>query len=462
MKKLSTQGLYFKIFIIFSSLIISLVTQAGVPEMPYQDDSFGCISQADANRYTSDLKINTASFGGVELCRSEVDTKKLFDDLFLIENGKFQSTGQNNLIRGFVDASQYYSWLKQQTYGVERGQDVPYATAYNSGGYFTMQDGWAKLSTLGRVGTFIHEARHTQGYRHIACQQGPYQGFSNIAGCDSNYSYGGSHAVEMEYYAHVSVQGVNFHPVYKKMARLMAIARSNIFFNTPVLKSRTAVLTLSADRQQAYLFDQGKWLSRETPEHNTGRLKRTSFGAVLYEGLRALSIDMYQNSGFADDVEDTYSYFKLLAEASPQIKDLEEFDSGTKRFVVQVTQDDQLKAFDFPNGVWGNAQKIPFHVQATTTAIPGSSQSGYYLISDQGQIYKYQPETQRLVSQSGRWDFSNQEVIVYNSQNLILRNDGKIYIQNQGTLQPWSEAQAGIFSGLTSVPLYDAFEVIKE
>ena len=284
MKKLSTQGLYFKIFIIFSSLIISLVTQAGVPEMPYQDDSFGCISQADANRYTSDLKINTASFGGVELCRSEVDTKKLFDDLFLIENGKFQSTGQNNLIRGFVDASQYYSWLKQQTYGVERGQDVPYATAYNSGGYFTMQDGWAKLSTLGRVGTFIHEARHTQGYRHIACQQGPYQGFSNIAGCDSNYSYGGSHAVEMEYYAHVSVQGVNFHPVYKKMARLMAIARSNIFFNTPVLKSRTAVLTLSADRQQAYLFDQGKWLSRETPEHNTGRLKRTSFGAVLYEG----------------------------------------------------------------------------------------------------------------------------------------------------------------------------------
>lgn len=429
--------------------------------MPYQDAEFGCIDVAQAQRYVQDFKIDVASFGGMELCNPQVDTKKLLNDIQILENGRFDSANtQNKFIRGFVDSSNYYAWMKSETRGVERGQDIPYATAYNSGGYFTMQDGWAKLSTLGRVGTFVHEARHTEGYRHIQCTQGSYQGTS-VAGCDTSYSYGGSHAVEMEYYARVAVQGVNFHPVYKKMARLMAIARSNIFFNTPIIQPREAVLALATDRKSVGLYDQGQWVTREVPDV-PGRLKRTSYGAVLFDGLRAFAIELYENSGFTDPVSDTYSYFKLLSEKDTAVKDMEEFDSGIKRYVVKVSTDNKLAAYDFPNGVWGRDQNLGFDVVNTSTAVPGVAQSGYYLVSQAGDVYAYQPQNGRVVSQNKKWDFDNVSVINYNNQSLMLKSNGHIFTQSStGEVKPWSEANE-IYSALVTTPVYDGFEVKKQ
>ncbi len=428
-------------------------------DMPYQDVNFGCQSQAVADRYIHDFRIDVDSFGGPELCKSEIDTKKLLNDINIIENGHFENSAQNNLIKGFIDSTNYYGWMKQQTYGVARGNDVPYATAYNSGGYFTMQDGWAKSSTLGRVGVFVHEARHTEGYRHIVCNQGTYQGTS-VLGCDRDYNYGGSHAVEMEYYARVAVQGTNFHPVYKKMARLMAIARSNIFFNTSPLQTREGLLALSMDRKQAFMFDRGQWLQRELPEA-VGKLKRTSFGAVLFDGVKALAIELYQNSGFKDAVTDTYSYYKLLIESKEESKEFEEFDSGFKRYVIRITNDNKLAAYNFPNGAWGAEQQIPFDVVKTTTSIPGMDKSGIFLLTNSGQIYAYQPDSQRLVSQVGSWDFNNVQVVRFQNENLILKNNGQIYRQTDQKLEPWVEAKLP-YSDVVTVPLYDAFEVVKE
>lgn len=447
---------------LFLSALI-LLTQlnfAQAEDIPYRDPEFVCTTQGDANRYVSDFRIDVKSFGGLELCNSSVETKKLFNDIAILEQGAFDTNPQNKFIRGFVDVKNYYGWLKQETRGIERGNDVPYATAYNSGGYFTMQDGWAKLSTLGRVGTFVHEARHTAGFRHIGCNQGPYQG-SSVSGCDTNYTYGGSHAVEMEYYARVSVQGTNFHPVYKKMARLMAIARSNIFFNTPIIQAREAVLALTADRKEAHLFDNGNWYKREVPAAE-GRLKRTSFGGVLFDGLNALAVELYQNSGFGDVVSDVYSYYKLVAEKNNEkLKDFEEFDAGIKRYAVKITNANKLAAYDFPNGTWGREQVIPFNVARTSTAMLGKAQAGYYLVSTTGEVFNYNPQNQRLTGQSANWDPENKEVVVYKGQNLVLKNNGQIQILSGNTLIPWSETN-NLYSGLITTPVYDGFEVVKE
>src|SRR3989338_5089579 len=443
------------VFLFFSTMVFASSQQS--LQMPYKDSEFTCLSASEADKYTRDFGVDVRSFGGKELCDAQVDTKKLFNDIKIVEGGQF-AEGQNNLIKGFVNKSQYYDWLKEQTRGIERGNDIPWATAYNSGGYFTMQDGWAKLSTLCRVGTFIHEARHTEGYRHISCRQGPYQGVS-LAGCDSNYNYGGSHAVEMEYYARVSVQGINFHPVYKKMARLMAIARSNFVFNTAVLQPREAVMALSENRTQAHVYDQGQWFIREVPAVE-GRLKRTSFGGVIFNGLAAFAIELYQNSGFPDAIEDTYSYYKLMGETQ-NIKDFEEFDSGVKRHVVKIGNNNKLAEFDFPQGSWGSKKSLPFSVAKLSTAVPGNVKAGLFLVSTEGKIFNYVPESQQLVSQPGQWDFSNQEVVTFKNQNLILRNDGKIYVQSGESLQPWLQTE-NLYSGLVVVPVYDAFEVVKE
>lgn len=446
----------FKILSIYFLLLSSV---AFAQDLPYLDNEFKCISQADANRYVSDYGIDVNSFGGMELCNSKVETKKLFNDLQIIEQGRFNTSGENKFIKGFVGADKYYSWMKSQTRGIQRGNDIPYATAYNSGGYFTMQDGWAKLSTLGRVGTVIHEARHTAGYRHIPCQQGPYQG-SNVSGCDSTYSYGGSHAVEMEYYARVSVQGENFHPVYKKMARLMAIARSNIFFNTAVIQPREAVLAVTADQKQAHLFDNNQWYVRETPQV-AGRLKRTSFGGVIFDGLRAMAIELYQNSGFTDLISDSYSYYKLIAETNDRAKDFEEFDEGIKRFAVRLTNNNKIAAYDFPNGRWGREQNAPAQISRLSTGIVGQSKPGLYLIGNAGEIYQYQPQTQRVVNVSSRWNENYKEVVNFKGQNLILDQSGKILIETANGVTPWTQTN-NAYSGLITTPVYDGFEVNKE
>jgi hypothetical protein len=447
-------------FLLLSVLVcLKAVGSVDPSQMPYLDQDFGCTSQADANRFVKDFNINVRSFGGMELCNPNVDTKRLFNDLALLEKGDFNQDSGNKFVRGFVPVQGYYQWLKQETRGVERGQDIPYATAYNSGGYFTMQDGWAKLSTLGRVGTFVHEARHTAGYRHISCNQGPYQG-SSVAGCDSNYNYGGSHAVEMEYYARVSVQGRNFHPVYKKMARLMAIARSNIFFNTPILQAREVVVGLNYDRSEALIFENGQWIKREVPQAQ-GRLKRTSFGGVIFDGLKALSVELYENSGFSDLVPDTYSYFKLLAESSNRVKEFEEFDNGVKRFVVRITSDNKITSYDFPNGKWGRDMAAGFNVVHTSTAIMGKSQTGLYLVAESGEIYNFQPQQGRLISTGQKWATDVQEIIVHKGQNLVLMNNGRVMVNRDSVLLPWPETNEA-FSGLISAPLYDGFEVVKE
>lgn len=426
-------------------------------DLPYLDRDFECLSQEVANRYISDFNINVGSFGGLDLCNADNETKKLLNDLYILENGQFRGDSNNKFIRGFVAANGYYQWLKNETRGVRRGHDIPYATAYNSGGYFTMQDGWAKLSTLGRVGTFVHEARHTAGYRHIRCTQGPYQDTS-VSGCDSTYNYGGSHAVEMEYYARVALDGVNFHPVYKKMARLMAIARSNAFFNAPVIQSREAILALTQDGREAHLFDQGQWYVREAPQV-TGRLKRTSFGGVLFDGMRAFAIELYDNSGFTDLVADTYSYFKLLGESQGAVRDFEEFDIGTKRYAVRLSNNNKLAQYNFAQGAWGREVSLPTEIVSLRTSVPGRTENGLYLVNAIGEIYNYQPLTQKITKVEQNWPAEFQEVIAFKGQNLILK-EGGIYTLNGGGMQRWEAP--GVYSGLISTPVYDGFEVVRE
>jgi hypothetical protein len=244
------------------------------------------------------------------------------------------------------------------------------------------------------------------------------------------------------------------------MARLMAIARSNIFFNTPILQTREAVVALAADRSVARVFDKGQWVTREVPQAE-GRLKRSSFGGVIFDGLKALSIELYENSGFADLIPDTYSYFKLSAENSGPIKDLEEFDIGIKRYVTRITADNKITPYDFPNGRWGRDLNIGFNVVHTSTAVLGKNQSGLYLVAESGEIYNYQPQQARIISTGQRWSSDIQEIIVYNGQNLVLMNNGRIMVGQGSQLVPWTETNES-FSGLITAPMYDGFEVVKE
>ena len=429
--------------------------------LPYDDKDFSCTTEADADRYVRDFNIDQRSFGGKELCNASIDSKKLFNDLDLIEHSAFEARLDHSFIRGFVDRNSYYSWLKGETYGVRRGHDIPYATAYNSGGYFTMQDGWAKLSTLGRVGTIIHEARHTEGYRHYGCNHGPYKN-SSVSGCDTSYSQGGSHGVEMEYYARVVIESKNLHPVYQSMARLMAIGRSNHVFNqSPVVKREAIALSTPTEM---VLFDKNILTKRELPRvDNTWKLKRTSAGASFFKSFQAISVDLYSSFISNVNMQDDYSYFKLLFmprdNAPTQIVDAEEYDINTYRYYVAMNPNGRLSSYYFSAGEWYPAtREVPGALKLTPTAPNG--EQGLFLVTQDGSILPFDGANRRLGSPlNTRWNFTIEAYAKDAANNVLLAltNDGRVVsMPNQ---MPVPELEGRSYNGMVNVPMYDAFEV---
>lgn len=439
------------------TLLLSFLLAAfAFADLPHLDPDFGCISRSEADRYIRDYSIDVESFGGLELCDNSKDTKKLLNDLYLIEKTEFEAPVSHPFIPGFVDRANYYGWMKTQTRGVDRGHDIPYATAYNSGGYFTMQDGWAVLSTLGRVGTIIHEARHTAGYRHYRCNSGPYAD-SSVAGCDTTFSQGGSHGVEMEYYARVVLEAKNLHPVYQSMARLMALGRSNFVFNEQPMKKREALAALSGEK--LFLVDGQKIVERLAPEVEAGsRLKRTSFGASLFDGKRATALDLY---GISNGVRgDDYSYFKLFnlpRDGFPNgIKSVEEVDFQNRRYLVALTEDSRVFTYNFPEGEW-HSPTAPLAGAADFVTVSPSGKAGLFVVRTDGSLVPFDLRSRRFGNAlAERWPADVSSFGMLRGKLVALKSAGRI-VDGAGIELPELSGQS--FTDMVNVPLYDAFEV---
>ena len=439
------------------SALISVSALAGkgkITALPVMDEDFACTSPEAANRYQRDFAINVRSFGGNELCQASVETKKLYNDLQIVEEGRFAGSESNVFIQNFIDRDRYYPWLASMTYGVRRGHDVPYATAYNSGGYFTMQDGWAKLSTLGRVGTIIHEARHTQGYGHRQCTRGPYSD-SYVRGCDRSVPEGGSHGVEMEYYSRVVLQGTNFHPAYQAMARLMALGRSNFVFNDLPMGSQDHLVALTQDK--ALLLDDTTAIEAQIPEHQGYELKRSSFGASLFDGSEAIAVDFYGQGGEAFPLADDFSYFKIIRmpQHVPAI-DMEEFDVADKRYLISLDNQAQVRSFVFQSAEWSRPQTIAGAVRLVTVAPNGAQ--GLFVVKEDGRLCRLNPTNLRCTSVAkGLWP---QDVVTYTYQGkdlIQLKTNGQVI--NVSTGRPLDLLTGTLVEQMTSVPVFDSFEL---
>ncbi len=424
-------------------------------DLPYLDKDFTCIEKKDAETFIEEFNIDTSSFGGLELCSSNVDTKKLLNDLVIVREGQFKGDAKNSFIKNFIPRDNYYPWLKSMTYGVRRGHDVPYATAYNSGGYFTMQDGWAKLSTLGRVGTIIHEARHTEGYSHTYCSQGPYLD-SRVSGCDTSLDAGGSHGVEMEYYARVSEQGTNFHPVYKSMARLMLLARSNFVFNRPAMKDVDTVF--AATEQDGYIVDDGVLKTVGFEHKDDMVLKRTSSGAVWFGHDQALAFDFYAEQENFQLLEDDYSYFKMLKmNTRPKdLIDMEEFDVAGRRYLVAMDKNNKLYTYHFGVGNWSRAMTIPGAEAAFLTSVAPTGAKGLFIVLEDKTVLPFDPEEEVIdPALNKKWDPEVNSLVFLNGELLSLGNDGIVKKQKDGSKVPMFEKVT--VKQIVNVPVYDVF-----
>lgn len=446
-----TRGETMKVTSIVFAFAVSGSISTAHAELPYADDAFGCITREEADAFVDDFGINVSSFGGMELCNSNVDTKKLFNDLQLIKEGKFNGNKTNMFINNWVNRDGYYNWAQSMTRGIRRGHDIPYATAYNSFGYFTMQDGWAKLSTLGRVGTLIHEARHTAGYGHVSCDQGPYKG-AFLSGCDDTLDEGGSHGVEMEYYSRVILQGENFHPVYQQMARLMNLGRANFVFNDVPLKPTEGIVAMT-NREFVIMSPGAQAVTKPLPAIQNAQLKRTSSGAALFTGDQAFAIDLAGNT--QTSIVDDYSYFKMLLDRRlTGVTDMEEFDINNRRYLVALTNRGQLHSYIYSEGKWSAPTNANDIARLITTTPSGAE--GIFVVTNSGSIFSIDPQSLRRSAQPvGTWPNNTLGYLKLRNQLLSLSADGTVLdVSNGKSYEPLAQHQV---KAMTKAPFYLEF-----
>lgn len=449
------------VFILYI-LGFTLPTYSQIQSLPYLDNQAGCFAATSANKYITDFKIKVDSFGSLELCNFNSDLFRILNVISIVERGQFQGGGLGGLVGGFIDPANYYSWTSQQIRSLHRATTDPLSISTNRGGVFTIQTAWSKLSTLGRVGNLIHEARHTAGFYHSDCKSGPYEGLT-ADGCDKDFNSGGAHAVEMEYLARVATQGINFHPVFKSMARLMAMARANFVFNKSPIKKREALLVQTTNGQY-FLLDQGRWVNRTSIrlpiDGSSSVLKRASMGATLLTDSRAYAIDLYENLGAAESTIDTYSYFKFLLNSNFDVLDFEEFDIGPRRYVAWITHKNYFQLYDFNQGSWGKSRPLSFNFVRTSTGLPDGKQ-GYFLIDATGNIMSFDHRQGNFISIKTKWNANMKAVSHVNGQVYALMNDGKLYslVNKQWIENHLPQGQNA--NQIVSVPLYNVFKVLE-
>lgn len=122
----------------------------------------------------------------------------------LLAAGRF-SPGVYGFGDGLVARGRYGSWKLSRS-----GNDVR---------------AFLTTSALDRAGAVLMACARPDGDGQVACAAGVGAAFARQA-CDSTAAANGPRAVEAEYFARVALFGRNFHPLYRKMARLAAIARA--------------------------------------------------------------------------------------------------------------------------------------------------------------------------------------------------------------------------------------------
>jgi hypothetical protein len=275
-----------------------------------------------------------------------------------------------------------------------------------------------------------------------------------VDGCDESVSAGGSHGVEMEYYARVHLQGANFHPAYQAMARLMLLARSNFVFNESPAMAKDALL-VRTESGLIRLDESGLTrLPMPAGVQSDAIIKRTSLGATLLALPNgAWALDLVKPDP-AITLSDDYSYYKLLKMTPPSdLTDMEEFDFGLRRFLYAADDLGHIFSFVFGQGTWTQST-TPKKVSSLMTNDP-SGRAGLFALFADATYCPIQAPSLQCAEAPIPWPAMAKKVVEYKNTVLKLGPDGKVY-DSMGT--PWSDLDGETVLDLVVIPEYSVFD----
>ncbi|MBI3554900.1 MAG: hypothetical protein HY074_01395 [Deltaproteobacteria bacterium] len=249
--------------------------------------AIGCIDADVAHKLIKDYGLEMGRFSGsTELCDSKRPGKKMLNAILMLDQGKFGPTARAGLDRQMI-TTDYATYFRQRIGRVVfdnqcGGTSWVLACVINSNPVMHVEKPYFDddMALALQMTVLVHEARHTEGFPHYRCYTGGNAGKNGA--CDLSYEAGGAYAVEVEYETRVALNGLNFNPVFKTMARLFAIDRlNNNFVTAPTTKKPALFLVDQADSHVVVLDREGHANELSDVVLGKGRLIGRDSGANL-------------------------------------------------------------------------------------------------------------------------------------------------------------------------------------
>lgn len=202
-----------------------------------EDKKTQCIEVSEAEFLIAKYKVRLETFPRVrnslsaELCAPQSKLRRILEAIRIIEFASF-----NDYPSGFVNRSYSDFFLERSTEILGKGCESQWGSfaiachQTNKGPTMVGQNIF-HYPPLFIAGALLHEARHADGFDHVNCTN-PKMG-SASQGCDSQFSDGGSYAVQAEFFARIAVYGRNFDSTLRETARGFALDHVEMHFNEP-------------------------------------------------------------------------------------------------------------------------------------------------------------------------------------------------------------------------------------
>ncbi|RYZ95373.1 MAG: hypothetical protein EOP11_25010, partial [Proteobacteria bacterium] len=291
----------------------------------------GCVPAIEATAYQKQFQLKFANFGPWDLCSEASDTKKVLSALHTIRAAEFSDEASPLITR--VSDETDFDYLAHRARRIQKngcaGDETVVACVRPGEHTLRLQAPFFAIPAVNRVATLLHEARHVDGFPHVTCEAGPLSG--SDGGCDPNLKYHGAYAVELSYYARVALNGKNFHPAYKALARSSAVAlmEQNFVRNPAPSRERLALLDFADGHLR--LFDGANFREHLSTIVSDGKLIARNYGIAVLPRDRAQNswlIDPYADAFLSPDLLESLlgttfrNYNKLNIAERPQILDV--------------------------------------------------------------------------------------------------------------------------------------------
>jgi len=198
-----------------------------------------CFDKTKAAAITRDFSFEGDSDYDSRKCNPGSLTEKILPAIQFLKGIKNTQSPQGPFALNLIEGHPYkYLMARVHTIVFMNGNEghckglmTAYVNRKSSGRMYICSSEYFAQPLLKQASILIHEARHFDGFGHVSCVRGSFADQPEAKACDSNYTDGGSYAIENSLHLQIS-QDETSSPALRRAAKMQASTSLVARFNT--------------------------------------------------------------------------------------------------------------------------------------------------------------------------------------------------------------------------------------